>query len=62
MSERQSHGSRHSVWILIYHVMGSHRDRMTGFDFERFLRLLCRKHKGGCGEQMQTEVMEMFSS
>lgn len=53
---------RDTVWILIYRMMGSHRDRMTGFDLERFLRLLCRKHRDRGGEQRQTEVMDMFSS
>lgn len=43
MSESQAHGPRHRVWISIHHVMGSHRVRRAGFDFERFLRLVSRK-------------------
>lgn len=61
MSESQAHG-RDTVWILIYRMMGSHRDRMTGFDLERFLRLLCRKHRDRGVEQRRTEVMDVFSS
>lgn len=30
----QAQGPTHRVWTFIYHVMGSHAVRMTGFDFK----------------------------